>query len=217
MNIHEYQAKALLKAYGIASPKEGLAKSEREAVTLAKKIGFPVVAKIVSAELAHKSDIGGVMLGLKSAVDVRAAYKRLMGPVARRARIKPEAVLMAEHVSDGLELVLGMARDPEMGPVILFGAGGVELELNRDVALAAPPLDARAAKALIGRTRVAQLIKGYRGKAALDEDALVKALVGLSQLAMDAGARIASIDVNPFLLKRRGGVALDALVVLTNR
>ena len=215
--LSEVESKALLKAYGIASPKEGLAKSEREAVTLAKKIGFPVVAKIVSAELAHKSDIGGVMLGLKSAVDVRAAYKRLMGPVARRARIKPEAVLMAEHVSDGLELVLGMARDPEMGPVILFGAGGVELELNRDVALAAPPLDARAAKALIGRTRVAQLIKGYRGKAALDEDALVKALVGLSQLAMDAGARIASIDVNPFLLKRRGGVALDALVVLTNR
>ena len=89
------------------------------------------------------------MLGLKSAAEVRAAYKRLMGPVAKRARVKPDGVLIAEQVSDGLELVLGMNRDPEMGPVILFGAGGVELELARDVALAAPPLDKRAAEALI--------------------------------------------------------------------
>ena len=182
-------------------------------MTLAKKIGFPVVAKIVSAELAHKSDIGGVILGLELAADVRVAYKRLIGAVAKRARVKPEGVLIAEQIVDGLELVLGMNHDPEMGPVILFGAGGVELELNRDVALAAPPLDKRAAEALIARTRVSQLIAGYRGKPALDKDVLVKALLGLSQLVMEAGPRIASIDINPFLLKRRGGVALDALVV----
>jgi acetyltransferase len=213
--LSEIESKALLKAYGIAAPREALAKSEREAVVLAKKIGFPVVAKIVSAKLAHKSDAGGVVLGLESAADVRAAYKRLMGPVAKRARVKAEGVLIAERVSDGLELVLGMNHDPEMGPVILFGAGGIELELHRDVALAAPPLDKRAAEALIARTRVAQLIAGYRGKPAYDKDALVKALLGLSQLVIDAGPRIASIDVNPFMLKRRGGMALDALVVLT--
>jgi acetyltransferase len=212
--LSEVESKALLKAYGIASPKEGLVTSEREAIALAKKIGLPVVAKIVSAKLAHKSDAGGVVLGLESAADVRAAYKRLMGPVARRARVKPDGVLIAEQVSDGLELVLGMHRDPEMGPVILFGAGGVELELNRDVALAAPPLDKRAAEALIAGTRVSHLIAGYRGKPAYDKDALVRALLGLSQLVIDAGPRIVSIDVNPFLLRRRGGVALDALVVL---
>ena len=212
--LSEIDSKRLLKAYGIASPKEGLARSEREAAALAKKIGFPVVAKIVSAKLAHKSDIGGVMLGLKSAADVRAAYKRLMGPVARRARVKPEGVLIADQMSDGLELVLGMNRDPEMGPVILFGAGGVELELARDVALAAPPLDKRAAEGLIARTRVSHLIAGYRGRRASDKEVLVKVLLGLSQFVMDAGPRIASIDVNPFLLKPRGGVALDALVVL---
>jgi len=204
----------LLKAYGIASPKERLGKSEREAVMVAKKIGYPVVAKLVSSELAHKSDIGGVVLGLKTAADVCAAYRRLIGPVAKRARVKPEGVLIAEQVSGGLELVLGMNRDPEMGPVILFGAGGVELELNPDIALAAPPLDLRAAHALIARARVSQLIAGYRGKPAYDKEALMKALLGLSQLAIDAGPRIASIDINPFLLKRRGGVALDALVVL---
>lgn len=212
--LNEVESKTLLKAYGIALPKEGLATSERQAIALAKKIGFPVVAKIVSAKLAHKSDAGGVVLGLESAAELRAAYKRLMGPVAKRARVKPDGVLIAEHVSDGLELVLGMHRDPEMGPVILFGAGGVELELNRDVALAAPLLDKRAAESLIARTRVSQLIAGYRGKPAYDKKALVDALLGLSQLVIDAGPRIASIDVNPFLLKRRGGVALDALVVL---
>jgi acetyltransferase len=214
--VSEIESKALLKAYGIVSPKEGVVRSEREAVALAKRIGFPVVAKVVSAHLAHKSDIGGVMLGLESAADVRAAYKRLMGPVAKRARAKPDGVLIAEQVSDGLELVLGVHRDPEMGPVMLFGAGGVELELNRDVALAAPPLDQRAAKALVARTRVSRLINGYRGKPKYDKAALVKALIALSQLVTDAGPRIASIDVNPFLLKRRGGVALDALVVLSD-
>jgi acetyltransferase len=108
-----------------------------------------------------------------------------------------------------------MHRDPEMGPVILFGAGGVELELTRDVALAAPPLDERAAKTLIASTRVSRLIRGYRGKPALDMGALTSALIGLSQLVIDAGPRIDSIDVNPFLLKRRGGFALDALMILT--
>jgi len=212
--LNEVDSKKLLKAYGISSPREGLARSERDAVSLAKKIGFPAAAKIVSAELAHKSDIGGVVLGITSAAEVRAAYKRLMGLAARRAKVEPEGVLIAEQIAGGLELVLGMHRDPEMGPVIVFGAGGTELELARDVALAPPPLDARAAKALVMRTRASHLIRGYRGKPPFDMDALVGALTGLSQLVMDAGARLTSIDVNPFLLKRRGGVALDALVVL---
>jgi acetyltransferase len=213
--LSEVESKSLLRMYGIGTPKERLAKSEREAVTLAKKIGFPVVAKIVSAGLAHKSDIGGVELDLKNAAAVRAAYKRLMAVARKGAHLKIEGVLIAEQVSNGLELVLGVNRDPEMGSVILFGAGGVELELHRDIALAAAPLDIRAAEDLIARTRVAQLIDGYRGKPAYDKGALVKALLGLSDLVMDVGSIIISIDINPFLLKRRGGVALDALVVPT--
>jgi acetyltransferase len=213
--LNEVESKALLKAYGIGHPEEGVARSEREAVGLAKKIGFPVVAKAVSAALAHKSDAGAVKLNLTSAKVVRAAYADL-GKIAKRARVILDGVLIAEQVSDGIELVLGVHRDPEMGPVILFGAGGVELELHRDVALAAPPLDEESALALIARTRVSKIIAGYRGKPPLDKKALVKALIGLSQLATDAGARLESIDVNPFLLKRRGGLALDALVVRAN-
>ena len=214
-SLSEVESKALLKAYGIAHPKEGVARSAREAMALAKTIGFPVVAKAVSAALAHKSDVGAVKLNLNSAKGVRAAFEDI-GKIAKRAGVALDGVLIAEQVSDGLELVLGMHRDPEMGPVILFGAGGVELELHRDVALGAPPLDEQAALALIARTRVAKLIDGYRGKPPLDKKALVKALIGLSQLTTDAGPRLISIDVNPFLLRRRGALALDALVVLAD-
>jgi acyl-CoA synthetase (NDP forming) len=212
--LSEVASKALLKPYGITTPKEAVAGSEKEAVAFAKSIGFPVVAKAVSASLAHKSEAGAVKVALTKPADVSDAYIELTTKVARRARITLDGVLIAQQVSDGLELVLGVHRDPEMGLVILFGAGGVDLELHRDVALAALPLDEAGAQALIARTRVAQLIAGYRGKAAYDEKAVVKALIGLSQFAMDAGARLQSVDINPFLLKRRGGVALDALVVL---
>jgi acetyltransferase len=173
-----------------------------------------VVAKAVSAALAHKSEAGAVLLDLKSSKDVREAYGRILA-AGKRAHVALDGVLIAEQVSDGVELVLGIHCDPEMGPVILFGAGGVELELHPDVAFAALPLDEETALALIARTRVVRIIEGYRGGKALDRKALVKALLGLSQLATDAGARLQSIDVNPFLLKRRGGVALDALVVLS--
>jgi acetate---CoA ligase (ADP-forming) len=211
--LNEVESKALLKAYGIASPKEGVAGTQSEAVAIAKAIGFPVVAKAISAALAHKSDIGAVKLNLNSAKEVRAAFVEIER-LAKRARFALNGVLIAEQIFDGLELVLGVHRDPEMGPVILFGAGGVELELHRDVALAALPLDEAAALRLIDRTRVAKLIDGYRGSRPFDRKALIKALLGLSQLAADAGARLESLDINPFLLRRRNGLALDALVVV---
>jgi acetyltransferase len=212
--LNEVESKTLLKAYGIAVPKEAVARSEKEAVGSAAKIGYPVVVKAVSAKLAHKTEAGAVLLDLKSSKDVREAYRRIVA-AGKGAHVVLDGVLIAEQISDGIELVLGVHRDSEMGPVILFGAGGVELELHPDVAFAALPLDEDSALALIARTRVARLIDGYRGGKALDRKALVKALLGLSQLATDAGARLQSIDVNPFLLKQRGGVALDALVVLS--
>ncbi len=211
--LSEVESKALLKAYGIAAPVEAVATSERDAVQRAKRIGFPVVMKAHSAKLAHKSDIGAVVLDLNSARDVREAYKKIVR-AAKRARVALDGVLIAEQMSDGLELVIGANRDPEMGPVILFGAGGVALELNPDVALAAPLVNERAALALIARTRIAKRIEGYRGQPALDKKVLAKALLAISNLAVDLGPRLSSIDVNPFLLKRRGGFALDALVLL---
>ena len=133
-----------------------------------------------------------------------------------KSKPKIDGILIAHQVKADLELVVGTALDAEMGPVVLFGTGGVEIELMKDVALAGAPLDADEAKRLIGRTKAGAKLRGYRGKPSLHEASVIKALVGLSNLMGDAGNRIASIDVNPFLVNGRTGVAVDGLIVLNN-
>ena len=215
--LDEVASKALLKAYGIPISQEAIAQTAADAVKIARTIGFPVVAKVVSAEILHKSDIGGVILNLNSAAEVKKAFNDITARVKKlKNRPKLEGILIAQQVKSDLELVVGASLDAEMGPVVLFGTGGVDIELLKDVALAGAPLDAAEAKQLIARTKAGVKIKGYRGKPALHEPSVVKALVGLSNLIADAGNRIASIDVNPFLINPKTGVAVDALIVLNN-
>jgi len=212
--LSEIDSKAILKAYGLKGPKEIVARSAAEAAKAARQIGFPVVLKAIHPKLTHKSDAGGVLIGLDSAIAVKDGYARVAKNVKAKAKLAIEGAIVAEMVSGGLELVLGAVRDPEMGPVVMFGSGGVALELYRDVAFAAPPLDAGRAEALIAETKAARLIAGYRGSKALDKKALVDALIAFSRLVADLGPRLHSVDVNPFVLRMKGGVALDALVVL---
>jgi len=213
--LDEIASKKLLRAYGIPVSKEAIARTAAEAAKIATKIGFPVVAKVVSAEILHKSDIGGVLLNLTSAAEVRKAFNTLTARVGKlKGRPKLEGILIAQQVKADLELVVGAAVDPEMGPVVLFGSGGVDIELMKDVALAAAPLDAVEARQLIHRTKAGVKLNGYRGKPALHEASAVKAITGLANLIADAGGRIASIDVNPFLIDTKSGVAVDALIVL---
>jgi acetate---CoA ligase (ADP-forming) len=215
--LDEIASKKLLKAYGIPVSKEEIARSAAEAVRIARKIGFPVVAKVVSAEILHKSDIGGVVLNIESPAGVRKAFNQITARVKRlKSKPKLEGILIAQQVRGELELVVGAVLDAEMGPAVMFGTGGVDIELMRDVALGGAPLDAAEAKALIGRTKAGVKLRGYRGRPALHEASVVKALVGLSNLMADASGRIASIDVNPFLLNAKTGVAVDALIVLNN-
>ena len=215
--LDEVASKKLLKAYGIPVSKEEIAQTAAEAVKIAKKIGFPVVAKVVSADILHKSDIGGVVLNLNSAAEVKKAFNDITARVKKlKGKPKLEGILIAQQVKADLELVVGASLDAEMGPVVLFGTGGVDIELMKDVALAGAPLDEAEAKQLIGKTKAGVKMKGYRGKPALHEASAVKALVGLSNLMADAGNRIASIDVNPFLINSKLGVAVDGLIVLNN-
>jgi acetate---CoA ligase (ADP-forming) len=215
--LDEVASKTLLKAYGIPVSKEAIAQTSAEAVKIAKTIGFPVVAKVVSADILHKSDIGGVVLNLGSAAEVKKAFDTITARVKKlKGKPKLEGILIAQQVKADLELVIGASLDAEMGPVVLFGTGGVDIELMKDVALAGAPLDVAEAKTLIGRTKAGVKIKGFRGKPALHEASALKALVGLSNLIADAGSRIASIDVNPFLINAKTGVAVDALIVLNN-
>jgi acetate---CoA ligase (ADP-forming) len=215
--LDEVESKKLLRAYGIPVSKEEIAQTAVDAARIAKQIGFPVVAKVVSADILHKSDIGGVVLNLNSAAEVKTAFNVITARV-KKLKNKPrlEGILIAQQVKADLELVVGASLDAEMGPVVLFGTGGVDIELIKDVALAGAPLDAADAKELIGRTKAGVKLKGYRGKPALHEASVVKALVGLSNLMADAGTRIASIDVNPFLINTKTGVAVDGLIVLNN-
>ncbi|WP_426421527.1 acetate--CoA ligase family protein [Bradyrhizobium genosp. A] len=215
--LDEVASKKLLKAYGIPTSREGIAQTGAEAVKIAKQIGFPVVAKVVSAEILHKSDIGGVVLNLNSAAEVKKAFSDITARVKKlKGKPKLDGILIAQQVKADLELVVGASLDAEMGPVVLFGTGGIDIELMKDVALAGAPLDEAEARLLIGRTKAGIKMRGYRGKPALHETSAVKALVGLSNLIADAGDRIASIDINPFLINARTGVAVDALIVLNN-
>jgi acetyltransferase len=215
--LDEVASKKLLKAYGIPVSKEEIAQDAAGAVKIAKKIGFPVVAKVVSADILHKSDIGGVVLNLNSAAEVKKAFNDITARVKKlKNKPKLEGILIAQQVKAELELVVGASLDAEMGPVVLFGTGGVDIELMKDVALAGAPLDETDARELIARTKAGVKLKGYRGKPALHEASAVKAIVGLSNLMADAGTRIASIDVNPFLVNTKTGVAVDGLIVLNN-
>jgi acetyltransferase len=214
--LDEVQSKDVLRAYGIATPAEALVTSPAEAVEAAKRIGFPVVLKAVSGTLTHKSDVGAVALNLATPADVTAAYQRMSQNLREHALA---GMLVCQQIRGGLELVLGLHRDPEMGLVVMAGAGGVLLELTKDVAFCAPPVSTAKARDMLARTRAGRLLQGYRGGPALDLDAVANALVGLGRLATDLEDVIESVDINPFvaLPQGQGGMALDGLIVLRRR
>ena len=214
--LNEVDSKELLRAYGIAVPAEIAAHTPDEAASAAQQIGYPVVLKGVSAKLLHKSDAGAVVLNLASADDARAAYVCITENARRAGVDELDAMLVCQQVSGGLELVLGLHRDPEMGLVVMAGSGGVLLELTKDVAFAVPPITRDKARAMIARTHAARLLAGYRGNKTLDADAVVDALVALGRIAEDLADVIQSVDINPFVVLPRGGIALDALFVPRN-
>jgi acyl-CoA synthetase (NDP forming) len=211
--LNEVESKGLLASYGIALPEERLVRTVLEAEAAARAIGFPVVLKGVSAAIPHKSDAGLVMLGIDDVDAVRRGAAALMERIA--ALNAPfDGILVARQVSGGTETVLGINRDPEMGPVIMFGLGGVWIELFKDVSFAPPTLDRDRAAAMIKATRAGRLLEGYRGSKPGDIDALIDALVNLGRLARDLGDIIEAVDINPFMVCERGAFALDGLVLL---
>jgi acyl-CoA synthetase (NDP forming) len=217
--LNEADSKELLRAYGIRTPQEILANETEEAVRAARTIGYPVVLKLVSGEVLHKSDIGGVILGVASDDEVRAGYRRLAQNLAHaRPGARLDQVLVAQQIAGGLELVLGVQRDPEVGPVVMFGTGGVLLELHKDVSFGAVPLPLWQAQAMLERTDAGRLLGGYRGAPAADRESVLAALLALGRLAHDLRDEVESIDINPLVALPRGlgAIALDALIVLRN-
>jgi acetyltransferase len=211
--VHEVQSKELMRAYGIATTIEIATHSADEAVKAAGQIGYPVVLKAVAANLVHKSDVGVVALHLAAAEALRAAYERIVANARKVGVERVDAMLVCQQISGGLELVLGLNRDLEMGLVAMAGSGGVLLELTRDVAFAAPPITCDKARAMIERTHAARLMGGYRGGVTFDADAVLDALVAIGRIGEYLADVVQSIDINPFVVLPRGGFALDALFV----
>ncbi len=212
--LDEEQAKTLLQAYGIPVVETRRARDAEEAVLAATQIGFPVALKILSPQIVHKSDVGGVALGLGSADEVRTAAVRMRQRVARE---QPEARMLGFTVQamasrpGAHELIVGIASDAVFGPVVLFGEGGTAVELRKDRAVGLPPLNDPLARDLIARTRVGPLLAGYRGRPAIDTQALVGAMLKVSQMACDLPA-LAELDINPLLADAHGVLALDARI-----
>jgi acyl-CoA synthetase (NDP forming) len=211
--LSEQDSKALLEAYGIAVPAERVVTSAAETAKAAKKLRFPVVMKIVSADIAHKSDLGLVAVGVRDEDDAQRTYRRLTA-AARKARpqAKVDGVVVAETVP-GFEMVVGIARDDLFGPVVMLGLGGVLVEVLRDVTFRVPPFTARDAAAMLGELRGSALLDGVRGGPAADRGALVDTLMKMQRLAVDLADDVAEVDVNPLLVGPSGAVAADALVV----
>ncbi|HUB95404.1 MAG TPA: acetate--CoA ligase family protein [Stellaceae bacterium] len=214
--LNETQSKELLRHYGIATPPEMLAVTPDAAAQAAAEIGYPVVLKVVSDAVPHKSDMGGVVLDVRDEVALRDGYARIRANLRAHGIDTIDGILVARHISGGVELALGLHRDLEMGLVLMAGGGGVWLELMKDVAFAAPPIDRAKARDLLGRTRASRLLAGFRGRPRADLDAAAAAIEALGAIAADLGDVVASIDINPFvaLAEGQGGLALDALVVL---
>ena len=197
---------ALLREYGIAAARAEQAGDSAEALAAAARIGYPVVLKTDQPGVAHKSDADGVILGIATPDELAAAYTGLA------ARLGP-AALVCETVPRGTELALGLVRDPDLGPLIVVGAGGILVELIADRAVTLPPVSPDQAAALLAELRVAALLAGARGAEPADLGAIARAITGLAELACELGQDIDALDINPLICGPHGAVAVDALVI----
>ncbi|NMC84457.1 MAG: CoA-binding protein, partial [Anaerolineaceae bacterium] len=213
--LGEAAARPLLEAYGFPVVQADRAGSAGEAARVAEKIGFPVVMKVISPDILHKSDVGGIRLGLNSAAEVETAYAAMLQGVAAKApQARIEGVLIEQSAPHGQEVIIGMKRDPGFGPLLMFGLGGIYVELFKDVSFRVAPIGEQEALEMVQATRAGRLLTGFRGQAPADVAAVVDCLCRLSQLALDF-PQISEIEVNPLQVFEagRGVLALDARVL----
>ncbi len=206
---------ALFNDFNIPVVPTVLARGAAEAAAAADRIGYPVALKIESAQITHKSDVGGVALRLEDAAAVRDGYGRIMNQVATNApNAKIDGVVVQKMAGDGVEMILGVKRDPLFGPVVLCGLGGILVEVLKDIAIGIPPLSMDQTRDMLTRLRGFQILGGVRGKAPADVDALCAAIAGLSNLAVSCGEQLNGVDINPLIVlpKGHGVVAVDAVV-----
>jgi acetyltransferase len=202
----------LFAAYGIPTASIRLARNADEAASIAGELGFPVVMKIASPDILHKSDVGGVMLNLQVAQQVQVVYAQMLERVrAARPEARIEGVHLQRQVPQGQEVIVGMVRDPQFGQLMMVGSGGVEVEGLKDVAFALAPLSQAEAREMLRKTWAGRKLQGFRNIPPADEDSVIDALVKLSHMALD-NEHIEEIEINPLRVLSNAAIAVDVRV-----
>ena len=214
--LTEFESKKILKQAGISVIETKLAKTQKEAVSLSQKMGFPVALKITSPDVIHKSDSGGVKLSINSVAEVKKAYDEILKKVRKQY---PDAIIHGVSVQKmalaGTEVIVGSSKDPQFGPVIMFGLGGIYVNFLRDVAFRLAPLSRQGAKEMVEETKAYTLLRGIRGEASSDIDSLIDVLLRVSKLVADF-PEINELDINPLFVyeEGKGCLALDVKMTI---
>jgi acetyltransferase len=214
--LSEHESKQLIASWGVPITREGRAASPEEAVNIAQDIGFPVVMKVDSPDILHKTEAGAIRLGLPNADQVAAAFNRITANAQEHAPgARINGVLVQEMVSNGVEVIVGVSYDEQLGPVLLFGTGGVMVEVYNDITLRLCPIARFEALEMVSQVKGVKLLQGFRGRPKADVDSLVDTLVKVSHLAVNLEGRLSELDINPLMVlpEGKGVKAADALAV----
>lgn len=212
--LTEFESKRILKQAGISVVETKLAKSQKEAVEISQKIGFPVALKIVSPDVIHKTDSGGVKLSVNSIAQVKKAYDEILKKVRKQY---PNALLhgisVQKMVQPGTEVIVGISKDPQFGPVVMFGLGGIFVELFKDVSFRVIPVERKDAEEMIKEIKGFPLLQGYRGKEPADISSLINIILKISNF-IEENPQIKELELNPIFAYRHRAVAADARIIL---
>ena len=213
--ITEEVAKSILKKYGIKVPGFALVKSTNEAVKAAKKIGFPLVMKVVSPQILHKTDVGGVKVGIDNVADVKKTFNDMYGRLSKKKGVDVKGILLEKMIpKGGVELIVGIQSNPQFGPMLMVGLGGVLTDILKDVAFRMLPITISDAKSMLNELKGSKLLKGFRGSAPIDIDMVAKALVQIGKIGVDNADYINSIDFNPVIVYSKSYFVVDAKIIL---
>ncbi len=215
--LTEIEAKELLKQAGIPVVDTNLAASRKEAIAISRQFGFPVVLKIASPDVVHKSDAGGVKLGLKTSKQVSKAYDDIVEAIKQKyPKARIQGVSVQKMARPGVEVIIGMSKDAQFGPVLMFGLGGILVEILKDVSFRIVPLTKRDAGEMIREIKGYPLLQGYRGQEPVDVSNLEELILKVSNF-VEQHPEVKELDLNPIFAYRDGAVAVDARVVLENQ
>ena len=211
--LTEHEAKKVLSKYGIQVTQGSIAKSTDEAYDIASSIGFPVAMKISSPDISHKSDMGGVVLNIKKE-DVKAAFSDMITRIKKAAPgANIEGVLVQQMAPSGHEIIVGLKKDAQFGHALMFGLGGIFVEIYKDVSFRVTPIDKKEALEMISEIKGYPILKGIRGRKPADVDAVADVLVSVSEMAQKEN--IVELDINPLIVGENGAIAVDARVLLS--